>query len=177
MMRKRNGTQKRETMRPGTEEYNYIMIEQTLAAHSTDSTNVSANIANQDKLEKVIKKVLIGLHIAKDIAEAIAAEAAINLLLQYSVSVSTVLTVGIICIVALRIVIRRINEYRATMLVLTAFIPAVEWLLYHIAWNVMIHISYMFPISSSTRVFISPAALLVKVTASMLYGPTPDSTR
>lgn len=26
---------------------------------------------------------------------------------------------------------------RATMLVLTAFIPAVEWLLYHIAWNVM----------------------------------------
>lgn len=116
MMRKRNGTQKRETMRPGTEEYNYIMIEQTLAAHSTDSTNVSAaNIANQDKLEKVIKKVLIGLHIAKDIAEAIAAEAAINLLLQYSVSVSTVLTVGIICIVALRIVIRRINEYKATI--------------------------------------------------------------
>ena len=116
MLRKRNGTIKRETMRPGTEEYNYMMIEQTLEAHSTDNTNVSAaNIENQDKLENVIKKVLIGLHIAKDFAEAIAAEAAINLLLQYSVSVPSVLTVGIICIVALRIVIRRINEYKATI--------------------------------------------------------------
>lgn len=63
----------------------------------------------------MIKKVLIGLHIAKDFAEAIAAEATINLLLQYSVSVPSVLTVGIICIVALRIVIRRINEYKATI--------------------------------------------------------------
>ena len=116
MKRKENKQPKKKKQpKRGTDDYNLQMAKNQLSAHSRDQTNITAtSLQNKKKLEKAISAILVGLGIAKVVAEAVSGEAALQLLATIGISAPVALTIGVVCMAALTVVIKLLNDRRSS---------------------------------------------------------------
>ena len=77
--------------------------------------NITAtSLQNKKKLEKAISAILVGLGIAKVVAEAVSGEAALQVLATIGISAPVALTIGVVCMAALTVVIKLLNDRRSS---------------------------------------------------------------